>query len=199
MANSFTRPPRVVGGNKQAISAKDFNALSRGIEELQNTIRPSSSKSKRRSGAGMVCIPWRPTFTVSGGDNYVTFSLGLLNQIAAGNWNTPLAIGPTDTKWPVLEVTASNGIITGYDIALDSAPPTADTVQEDTPPDSFKIVLGVIDSLSACMALSENIEASAIELFRKSKSPVTVGEEPFTRVWRWKVNQNSVGEYAYVT
>jgi hypothetical protein len=48
MANSFTRPPRVVGGNKQAISAKDFNALSRAIEELQNTIRPLP-KSNRRS------------------------------------------------------------------------------------------------------------------------------------------------------
>jgi hypothetical protein len=48
MANSFTRPPRVVGGNKQAISAKDFNALSRAIEELQNAIRPLP-KSNRRS------------------------------------------------------------------------------------------------------------------------------------------------------
>ena len=77
--------------------------------------------------------------------------------------------------------------------------PKSLSAREDTPPDSFKIVLGVIDSLSACMAVSQNLEASAIELFRKSKSPVTVGEEPFTRVWRWKVNQNSVGEYAYVT
>jgi len=48
MANSFTRPPRVVGGNKQAISAKDFNALSRAIEELQNAINPIGLKAKKR-------------------------------------------------------------------------------------------------------------------------------------------------------
>jgi hypothetical protein len=150
-------------------------------------------------GAAGGCIPWSATFTNVAGQDYVRFELGLLNQTAAGNWNTPLAIGPTDTKWPVLDVTASNGVITGYDIALDASPPTSDTVQEDTPPDTFKIVLGVIDSLSACMAVSQNLEASAIELFRKSKTPVAVGEEPFTRVWRWKVNQNTVGEYAYVT
>jgi hypothetical protein len=51
MANSFTRPPRVVGGNKQAISAKDFNGLSRAIEELQNAIRPAGPKSKKRGNA----------------------------------------------------------------------------------------------------------------------------------------------------
>jgi hypothetical protein len=145
------------------------------------------------------CIPWKPVFTNVDGQDFVRFELGLLNQLAAGNWNTPLEIGATETVWPVLDVTASNGIITGFDLALDTATPTADTVQEDTPPDSFKIVLGVIDSLSPCMAVTQNLEASAIELFRKSKTPVSVGEEPFTRVWRWKVNQNSVGEYAFVT
>jgi hypothetical protein len=177
-----------------------FDRFTRGGKVFFRYKVPPGTPAGAGGGGGSAgCIPWTPVFTNDAGQDYVRFELGLLNQTAAGNWNTPLAIGPTDTKWPVLDVTASNGIITGYDIALDSAPPTADTVQEDTPPDSFKIVLGVIDSLSACMAVSQNLEASAIELFRKSKSPVTVGEEPFTRVWRWKVNQNSVGEYAYVT
>lgn len=199
MNNSFTRPARVVGGNKQLIKASDFNLLARAIEELQNAIPQNNNYSKGRNFRGAKCIPWSASFTKSEGQDYVRFELGLLNQTAASNWNTPLAIGPTDTKWPVLDVTASNGIITGFEIALDASPPTSDTVQEDTPPDSFKIVLGVIDSLSACMAVSQNLEASAIELFRKSKSPIAVGEEPFTRIWRWKVNQNTVGEYAYVT
>ena len=150
-------------------------------------------------GAAAGCTPWAATFTNVAGQDYVTFSLGLLNQVAAGNWDTPIALGAADTKWPVLDVTASNGVITGFDIALDAAPPATDTVQDDTPPDSFKIVLGVIDSLSACMAVSENLEASGIEVFRKSRAPVTIGEEPFTRVWRWKVNANTAGEYPYIT
>lgn len=150
-------------------------------------------------GGAAGCIPWDPTFTNVAGQDYVTFSLGLLNQVSASNWNTPLALGATDTVWPVLDVTASNGVITGYDIVLDATPPTADTVQDDTPPDSFKIVLGVIDSLSACMAVNENLEASAIEVFRKSRTPPSIGHEPFTRVWRWKVNANTAGEYPYIT
>jgi hypothetical protein len=178
---------------------QQFDRFTRGGKVFFRYKAPPDAVPGSGGGGGSGCIPWDPVFTNVAGQDYVRFELGLLNQTAAGNWNTPLAIGPTDTKWPVLDVTASNGIITGFDIALDSSPPTSDTVQEDTPPDSFKIVLGVIDSLSACMAVTQNLEASAIELFRKSKSPVTVGEEPFTRVWRWKVNQNTVGEYAYVT
>lgn len=163
--------------------------------------RGGDTRETRGGGGGAAagCIPWDPTFTNVAGQDYVTFSLGLLNQVSAGNWDTPLALGPTDTVWPVLDVTASNGVITGYDIALDATPPSADTVQDDTPPDSFKIVLGVIDSLSACMAVAENLEASAIEVFRKSRTPPTIGEEPFTRVWRWKVNANTAGEYPYIT
>lgn len=163
----------------------------------RDTAAPDSRGGAGGTAAG--CTPWAATFTNVAAQDYVTFSLGLLNQTAAGNWNTPLALGPTDTVWPVLDVTASNGIITGYDIALDVTPPAADTVQDDTPPDSFKIVLGVIDSLSACMAVSQHLEASAIEVFRKSRTPPTIGEEPFTRVWRWKVNANTAGEYPYIT
>jgi len=160
---------------------------------------PSDSRGGGGGAAAAGCTAWEPTFTESAGVHYVTFSLGLLNQVAAGNWNTPLVIGAADTKWPVLDVTASNGVITGFDIALDAAPPTADTVQEDTPPDSFKIVLGVIDSLSACMALTEHLEAVATEVFRKSRTLPATGEEPFTRIWRWKISSNSSGDYPYVT
>lgn len=164
--------------------------------------REPGAPDSRGGGGGAAaagCIPWDPTFTESAGVHYVTFSLGLLNQVAAGNWDTPLAIGASDTKWPVLDVTASNGLITGVTIALDAAPPSADTVQENTPPDSFKIVLGVIDSLSACMAVAENLEAVATEVFRKSRTAPGTGEEPFTRVWRWKVSRNASGDYPYIT
>lgn len=159
-------------------------------------------KTESRGGGGTAragCTPWDPTFTEAGGVHYVSFALGLVNQVAAVNWDTPLTIGAADTKWPVLNVTASNGVITGCTLALDASPPAADTVQENTPPASFKIVLGVIDSLSACMTLTENLEASAIEVFRKSRTAPGSGEEPFTRIWRWKVNQNTAGEYPYIT
>lgn len=174
------------------------NETRTAIQQLEARM-PTANVGRGRNGGGSRCIPWRPVFTKVSSVNYVTFSLGLLNQVAAGNWDTPLSIGATETKWPVLNVTASNGLITGVTIALDAAPPSADTVQENTPPDSFKIVLGVIDSLSACMAVAENLEAVATEVFRKSRGSPGTGEEPFTRIWRWKVSQNTSGDYPYIT
>ena len=50
MSNSFTRPPRVVGGNKQPIKASDFNLLARAIEELQNAIPQSPKPSAPATG-----------------------------------------------------------------------------------------------------------------------------------------------------
>ncbi len=148
---------------------------------------------------GHGCTPWKPVFTEVSGSNYVTFNLGVVNQVVPGNWDAALAIGPTDTKWVTLTVASSNGEITSVTTSLEAAPPANDTLQQDTPPASFKIVLGVIIDLSPCMIVDENLEASAIEVFRESRNPPSEGEEPFTRWWRWKVNQNTAGEYPYVT
>lgn len=145
------------------------------------------------------CIAWKPTFRTEDGTSYVRFRLGLLNQIAATNWNDEFEIAADATKWPVLNVTASNGKITGYTIALDDATPTENQEAEDYPPDEFKIVLGVIDSLRATMAACENFEVSAIEARRESRNPPAAGAEPFTRWWQWKVSQNTVGEYPFIT
>lgn len=161
--------------------------------------REHFNRKKGSIAAGRGCVAWKPTFSESESIHYVTFRLGLLNQIAAGNWNTPISLAADATKWVVLDVTASNGQITGFDIALDDATPTADQIAENYPPDSFKIVLGVIDSLRATMAACENLEASAIEVFRQSRNPPAAGAEPFTRWWRWKVNQNTEGEYPFIT
>lgn len=192
----FTRPPRVRKGFP--VKSEEFNLLSRGIEELQNAFSLPISK-KGRGGATGGCIPWKPKFTVVSGTNYVSFNLGLLNQIAADNWNTAQVIDPEATVWPTLDVTASNGKITGYTIDLETAPPTEDQQNDNTPPSSFKIVLGVIESLTPCMVVTENLEAIGTEVFRKSKTPTNPGDEPFTRVWRWKVNANTSGDYPYIT
>ncbi len=179
---------------------QQFDRFTRAGKVFFRYKAPPAGESGRGGGGGSAgCIPWTPVFTNVAGQDYVRFELGLLNQVAAGNWNTPLAIGAADVKWPVLDVTASNGQITGFDIALDASPPAEDTVQDNTPPDSFKIVLGVIDSLVACMAVDENLEATATEVFRKSRTAPGTGEEPFTRVWRWKVNANTTGDYPYIT
>jgi hypothetical protein len=88
MANSFTRPPRVVGGNKQTISAKDFNALSRAIEELQNTISPSSPKSKRRNAQ---LDPFWTTISQVEGSDPATYEVSVKLGYLSYQSNTPAA------------------------------------------------------------------------------------------------------------
>ena len=88
MSNSFTRPPRVVGGNKQPIKASDFNLLARAIEELQNAI-PQSQKTAAPA-AGSRPPFWTTISQVEGSDpaEYeVAVTLGYLSYQS----NTPAA------------------------------------------------------------------------------------------------------------
>jgi len=88
MNNSFTRPPRVVGGNKQPIRASDFNLLSRAIEELQNAI-PGKSKGGAVTGSAKPPF-WTAISKVPGSDPatyQVTVTLGYLSYQS----NTPAA------------------------------------------------------------------------------------------------------------
>ena len=86
MGNTFTRPPKVLGGNRQAISAKDFNALSRAIEELQNAI-PAQPAQQNRPGVKMPPAFWGTVSQVPQSDPpeyQATFTLGYLTYQNAG-------------------------------------------------------------------------------------------------------------------
>jgi hypothetical protein len=86
MGNTFTRPPKVLGGNRQAISAKDFNALSRAIEELQNAI-PAQPAQQNRPGVKMPPAFWGTVSQVPQSDPpeyQASFTLGYLTYQNAG-------------------------------------------------------------------------------------------------------------------
>lgn len=86
MGNTFTRPPKVLGGNRQAISAKDFNALSRAIEELQNAI-PAQPAQQNRPSVKMPPAFWGTVSQVPQSDPpeyQATFTLGFLTYQNAG-------------------------------------------------------------------------------------------------------------------
>ena len=88
MSNSFTRPPRVVGGNKQPIKASDFNLLARAIEELQNAIPQSQKPSAPATGSRPPF--WTTISQVQGSDPpefQVAVTLGYLSYQS----NTPAA------------------------------------------------------------------------------------------------------------
>ena len=84
MANTFSRPPRVQVNS--TIRAADFNLLARGIEELQNAIRPGAPTQKRQ-GVSMQLPFWTTISRVPDSDPaeyQVTVELGYLTYQNAG-------------------------------------------------------------------------------------------------------------------
>jgi hypothetical protein len=140
-----------------------------------------------RLAGARVYQPWKPVF-YSDGALKVKFNLGTVNGVPPTNWDTGQAIGATDTKFPVLNVTTSSGSVTGATISLDASAPTADTIAQDTPPSSFKICLGMIKNKKHYMIYVTNLEIVAEEVFKESVSPASPGDEPYRRWWRWNVN-----------
>jgi hypothetical protein len=175
------------------------NQVATAIQQLRDRVPQALGRKGGGGGASGGCTPWKPRFSTSGETHYVRFDLGLLDQMAATNWDAEQAIDAGATKWPTLLVSASEGGISSFSISLEDTTPTTTETQENTPPGSFKIVLGVIHELQAEMAVCENLEAVAVELMRISKATPAAGEEPFTRVWKWAVYQQASGIYPYVT
>ena len=88
MNNSFTRPPRVVGGNKQPIKASDFNLLARAIEELQNAIPQSQKPSAPSAGSKP---PFWTTISQVEGSDPATYEVSVKLGYLSYQSNTPAA------------------------------------------------------------------------------------------------------------
>jgi len=189
MSLPINLPPRVVPG--QPVSAFWANSLRESIARL------ARRKAIRRSGssatAAAALVPWQPTFFTEGtGEATVykcRFHLGTLNQNVSTNWNDAftLSMAGDDFHFVTLAVTTASGKVTALTLAVESSPPTEDSIAKDTPPVSFKIVLGAIGRTAAKMIITTNLEAVAAEVFRESKSAPATGAEPFSRWWRWNV------------
>jgi len=130
-----------------------------------------SAIRKRGGATALEYIPWKPQFFTTGASPSIvykcTFNLGTVNQVIAGNWDDEFTLPSDDTiKFVVLTITTASGEVTGVSISIDTAAPTDDTIAKDTPPVSFKIVLGAIGKNSAKMIVTTNIQVIANEVFR---------------------------------
>ena len=205
------RLPRASGTKPGTVAPASWNALAERIEEIERRmgrLRPMDGPDfrvqestsgfllvpKRRgvSGGGSgTRAPWAPVFFTEGADPVVykcRFNLGTVNDVAATNWNDAFTLPSDDTiKFVVLTVTSASGKVTGVTISVDASPPAEDDIAKDTPPVSFKILLGAIGKTSAQMIVTDNLTMLATEVFRESKVAPATGAEPFSRWWRWSV------------
>lgn len=150
------------------------------------------STRRRGMGGGSTSryVPWAPNFFTTGTAPSLVykcrFNLGMLNDVCASNWDTEHTLPSDDSvQFVMLEVTQSDGKVTGLEIQLETTAPIEDTVLIDTPPPVWKILLGVVDKANGSMLVTTNLDAVAEEVYRESKAVITPGGEPFSRYWRW--------------
>lgn len=216
MMHYFTRLPalpRASGTDPGPVRPSSWNTMvdyMQALEKRINVLVPSSSpdigcrvtpggvtyylKRRTRGGGGSSGIraPWEPEFFQEGTDPSITykcrFNLGTVNEVAATNWNDDFTLPSDDSvKFVVLTITSASGKITGVTISLDASAPAEDTIAKDTPPVSFKILLGAIGRTTAQMIVTTNLSLLAAEIFRESKTAPAAGAEPFSRWWRWAI------------
>jgi len=165
------------------------------VRETPNgtTLIPTITAEKRGGGTAAPDAPWTPSFFTEGeGETLVykcRFNLGTVNQVVASNWNDAqtLSMAADAYHFVVLTITTASGKVTGVSIGVDATAPSEDYIAKDTPPVTFKIVLGAIGRTEAKMIVLTNLEAAAEEVFRESDAAPATGAEPFHRWWRWNV------------
>lgn len=171
----------------QDITAARLREMSQAIRELQNQRRQTTRGGKSRP-ASAAKRPWEPTIAANGANYTAVLTVGTLNGLVPSNYSNAFNLTADTTYWPTLDVTTSNGQITGVTISMDTTPPAQTTINESTPPGSFKIILGVIRNTTYAMAHNTNLSATTSEVFRVDKTSLTIpGEEPSKRYYEWIV------------
>jgi len=162
-------------------------SVNRALQQLRDRAWDVPMGRGRQAGAPSEYIPWDPNFFREGDVYKVRFNLGTDNNVAADNWDDEHTLADSDAlHFVILEVTTSDGKITGLEITLASTPLDEDYVTMDTPPSFHKVLLGVISKNAGSMIVTTNISEAAVEVYRESKVSPAVGAEPFSRYWRWQ-------------
>ena len=208
-------PERARGADPGPVTPRAWNSMVDYLEGLEKRVAalvPNDSADigyrtttsggftawiKRRKSSGGVATetaPWEPTFFTEGSGESLTykcrFNFGTFNQVPAGNWNDAFTL-PDDEgvfKYVILTVATASGKVTGITLSVDSSAPTSDQIAKNTPPVSFKVVLGAIGRADAKMIVTSNLQSTAAEVFRESVPAPDTGAEPFARWWRWNVS-----------
>lgn len=198
------------------VKAEDYNTLLAALKSCICAARASQTASsadigvrKSESGGQLLYLkkptgasssaprqPWQPAFFTEESVNKCRFNLGTVNNIPAANWDAAFTLPSDDsTKFVIVTVTTASGKVTGIALSVDTSAPAEDSIAKDTPPTTFKIVLGAIGKSSAKMIVTTNLEAVATEVFREPKAAITAGAEPFSRWWRWTLGTLELGYY----
>jgi len=182
------RSQRVVGGKGILVTRNDHGQV----------ISIAKQAPKAAAAAASTRKPWDIELTDNGTDYDLLVVPGNFAGLIASNHATTFSAPHTGTRYVYLDVTTADGAVTSYQHAVNATQPTPATATEDTPPTSFKFLIGVVVSElvdgspkpTIYKVVSEDaITAQPIETHRIDKVSPSVGELPYTIYYNWLVQQ----------
>lgn len=185
----------LIGHGQLVPDPEEYETIDRAGKKHFRPRKQNTFESARGGGGGPAAptqyVPWAANFFTTGSspslNYYCRFNLGTINDVVAYNWNDEhvMSMGENSFHFVILTVTTGSGRVTSASIDISANAPGQDTVASGTPPVVFKIVLGAVGRTSAQMIENTNLAATAVEVYRESKSAPATGQELFTRWWRW--------------
>ena len=179
----ITIPPRQ--GKGDPITAAWANQIREAIYRLAN--RPGSVET-RKPAEPAPYIPWKPVFFIDQNDvEKFRVNIGTINGILPSNWNATFTTPTSSVEFLLLTLTTASGEITGATLSLNASAPSTENITIDTPPTSHEFVIAAIGNRTHSPVWTGNLFATTVEAYRASKTGTGVGDEPFSRYWRWQI------------
>lgn len=127
-------------------------------------------------------------FTVTMAGTTVSVANGTLNGLIPTNISSTFSAVAGATRYLVLNVTATDGVITGSTLSLDSSAPAAYGTRLGFPPNTFSIPLYVIISLVPYRLIGQgSLNATSVEAFRVQKVMTTPDMLPYDSYYTWQL------------
>lgn len=140
-------------------------------------------------GGGMTQV--FPFDVISAGTAGYAVQPGTINGLLPSNYTITQMLGPTNTYYLTLSVTASSGQITGATLSFAASAPAAVPVNMGQPPTSFDYLLGVvIDQVWFRTIGPGSLSAGGNEVFRTDKSSPAPGTLPYDIWYTWLIGIN---------
>jgi len=151
-------------------------------------------KSRGRGGGGGYSV-WNFSTTSEEGKFTIKFLDGLINNILCSNINEKIPLN-SGNNYIFAEAVASESTIESVKLVVSNSPSKAKLVEaEESPPSKVPVLIAMAvikdESLRVTRMRYRNVVCTPIETRKKSKKPEGGGQEPFTRLYAWKVEDTS--------
>lgn len=152
-----------------------------------HTLNPRSVQDNAGAGTSTTVqnYPFLPTIAGTS----ATIAYGTLNGSAPTNIGSSFTFPAFGTRYFVLSVTASSGVVSSSFLSVDSSPPAGVGTSLGFPPNTFKVLLYVSVNQRLFRTIGPgSLQAVPLEVFRVQKVITTPDMLPYDSYYTWSVS-----------